>query len=100
MLQKAVQLATDRTDQSYQLTYLLLGTTLRQLGRTDEALSALEEVLQLDDRNIEANLVIGLAYRDRGEPLNACRHLQQVLRFAPGSESSERAQAALAQLPC
>lgn len=97
-LQEAVELATNPTEPAYSLVYLLVGKTLRQTGRLEEAVAALSKVLEVEESNVDAHLVIGLAYRDMGNIDKARNHLQQVLRLAPGSAMSERAQAALAQL--
>ena len=98
-LQQAVELARNPADPTYGLVYLILGKVLRQIGRTEEAVIALERVLEGGNQNAEAHLELGLAYRDQGDFFNAREHLSQVVQLAPGSPFSERARAALAQIP-
>jgi Tfp pilus assembly protein PilF len=98
-LQRAVELARNPADATYELVYLMLGRTLRQLGRNEEAAIALERVLETNEQNAEAHLELGLAYRDQGDFYRAREHLSRVVQLAPGSPFSERARAALAQLP-
>jgi Tfp pilus assembly protein PilF len=98
-LQRAVELARNPADATYELVYLMLGRTLRQLARNEEAVIALERVLETNEQNAEAHLEMGLAYRDLGDFYKAREHLSRVVQLAPGSPFSERARAALAQLP-
>lgn len=98
-LQQAVELARNPADPTYGLVYLMLGKVLRQLGRNEEAVVALERVLEGSDQNAEAHLELGLAYRDQSDFFKAREHLSQVVQLAPGSPFSERARAALAQIP-
>jgi Tfp pilus assembly protein PilF len=98
-LQRAVELARNPADTTYELVYLMLGKTLSELGRNEEAAIALERVLETNEQNAEAHLELGLAYRDQGDFFKAREHLSRVVQLAPGSPFSERARAALAQLP-
>ena len=98
-LQRAVELARNPADPTYGLVYLMLGKVLRQIGRTEEAVIALERVLEGSDQNAEAHLELGLSYRDESDFFKAREHLSRVVQLAPGSPFSERARAALAQIP-
>jgi len=85
-------------DQVYQPLHIQLAKALKELGRMQEAISALRKVIEVDDQNVEAHLELGMAYRDLSQAPAARRHLQMVVDLAPGTEASERAQAALAKL--
>jgi len=98
-LQQAVELARNPSDPTYELVYLMLGKVLRQLGRNEEAVVALQRVLESTPQHAEAHLELGLAYRDQSDFFKAREHLSQVVQLAPGSPFSERARAALAQIP-
>lgn len=98
-LQQAVELARNPADPTYGLVYLMLGKVLRQIGRNEEAVVALARVLEGSDQNAEAHLEMGLAYRDQSDFFKAREHLSRVVQLAPGSPFSERARAALAQIP-
>jgi len=98
-LQRAVELARNPADPTYGLVYLILGKVLRKIGRAEEAVIALERVLEGGDQNADAHLELGLAYRDQSDFFKAREHLSRVVQLAPGSPFSERARAALAQLP-
>jgi Flp pilus assembly protein TadD len=72
----------------------MLGTVLRQQGRTDEALAELRETVRLQPRSAEAQLSIGQMLRQRGnaagaaaafaeaERLNALKANDQAATFA------------------
>lgn len=98
-LQQAVELARNPADPTYGLVYLMLGKVLRQIGRNEEAVVSLERVLEGAEQNPEAHLELGLAYRDQSDYFKAREHLSRVVQLAPGSPFSERARAALAQIP-
>ena len=85
-------------DQLYQPIHLQLAQALVDLGRVQEAISALNKVINVEEQNVEAHLQLGFAYRDISQDPAARRHLQKVIELAPGTEASERAQAALARL--
>jgi len=85
-------------DQVYQPLNLQLATALTQLGRSQEAIAALQKVLDVEEQNIAAHLQLGMLYSDLSQTPAARRHLQKVVELAPGTEASASAQAALARL--
>ena len=86
------------TDPVYQPLHLQLARSLKELSRMQEAIAALQKIIEVDDQNIEAHLELGIAYRDLSQAPAARRHLQKVIELAPGTEASDRTQAALARL--
>lgn len=85
-------------DQVFAPLHLQLARALKQLGRMQEAIAALQKVVDADDMNVEAHLELGLAFRDVSQVPAARRHLQKVVELAPGTAAGESAQAALARL--
>ena len=78
-------------DPLYVTVRLNLAQGLLESGRTREALLAIED-LEVDGLNAaRAHLLRGTAYRDLADPVAARRHLEQVMRLAPGSEFAARA---------
>jgi tetratricopeptide (TPR) repeat protein len=75
-----------------------LARALSALGRVQEAIAALQKVVDADDLNVEAHLELGLAYADLSQEPAARRHLQKVIDLAPGTQAADRALAALARL--
>jgi tetratricopeptide (TPR) repeat protein len=75
-----------------------LARALVKLGRTQEAIAALQKVVDADDLNVTAHLELGLAYADLSQEPAARRHLQKVIDMAPGTEAADRALAALSRL--
>ena len=98
-LRQAIGLGVRDNDPGFQPLHVQLGKALVQLARPGEAVAALDKILAINPDHVEAHFVIGLAYRDTGELGSAREHLQRVVRLAPGSEFSERAQALLSRLP-
>lgn len=90
-LREAVELVPERDDGAAVLTHLLLADALRALERPDEAISALQVVLDIQPDNADAHLKIGQAYLDLGRPEAARTHLEEVRRLVPGSALSEQA---------
>jgi len=86
------------TDQLYVPVHIQLGKVLRELDRIQEAIAAFIKVVELDELNVEAHLELGMTYRDLSQVPAARRHLGKVVELAPGTEASERAQAALSRL--
>lgn len=95
----AVEMAPGADDPAFVLAHLLLGRTLRRLGRLEETLAVLEEALEADSESPDVHLALGLVYRDLGDTASARRHLQAVLRLAPGTSMSEEARHVLEHLP-
>jgi tetratricopeptide (TPR) repeat protein len=85
-------------DQVFAPMHLQLAKALKELGRMQEAIAALQKVVDADETNVAAHLELGLAYRDLSQVPAARRHLQKVIELAPGTTASERAQAALSRL--
>ena len=85
-------------DQLFTPMNIQLALALRELDRIQEAIAALNKVVQLDEANVQAHLELGIAYRDLSQVPAARRHLGKVIELAPGTEASERAQAALSRL--
>jgi len=75
-----------------------LARALMELGRAQEAIAALQKVVDADDLNVPAHLELGLAYAQLSQEPAARRHLQKVIDLAPGTEAADRALAALARL--
>lgn len=90
--------SVDASDQVYQPLHLQLAKSLKQLGRMQEAIAALQKIIEVDEQHVEAHLELGMAYRDLSQSPAARRHLQKVIDLAPGTEAGDRAQAALARL--
>lgn len=86
------------SDQMYAPLHIQLGKALRQLDRIQEAIAAFIKVFGVDEMNVEAHLELGMAYHDLSQVPAARRHLGKVIELAPGTEASERAQAALSRL--
>ena len=97
-LTEAVAAVPSRTDQVYQPLHLQLAKSLIGLDRTQEAIAALTKVIEVNEENIEAHLQLGFAHRDLGQRRVAREHFERVIQLAPGTELSERAQAALARM--
>ena len=86
------------TDQLFAPLHIQLGKALRELDRIQEAIAAFIKVFEVDEMNVQAHLELGMAYRDLSQVPAARRHLGKVIELAPGTEASERAQAALSRL--
>ena len=82
----------------YPILYLSLAEALVMIGRSQEALGALER-MEVLPANARAEYLRGLAYRDLGEVGDARTHLQRVLRRAPGSALASQALQVLESLP-
>jgi tetratricopeptide (TPR) repeat protein len=90
--------AVSSRDQAFAPLHQQLAKALKELGRMQEAIAALQKVVTADDTNVGAHLELGFAYRDISQIPAARRHLQKVIELAPGTPASESAQAALARL--
>ena len=97
-LTEAVAAVPSQSDQIYQPLHLQLGKSLIDLGRSQEAIAALNKVIEVNDDNVEAHLQLGVAHRDMGQPRVAREHYERVIQLAPGTELSERARVALARM--
>ena len=86
------------SDGAYIPLQLQLSKALSELGRTQEALAALQKIIAVEPNYVEAHLLMGLAYRDMGQTRVAREHLEKVIELAPGTGLAERAQAALARI--
>ena len=94
-LGQAIQITVQSSDPAYGLARVLLAEGLIKLGRPLEAIGTLESVTEQRNFAAHAHLLLGLAYRDLVEETSARRHLEDVLRLAPGTDLSERAIEAL-----
>ena len=97
-LTEALGAVLSRTDQVYQPLHLQLAKSLIGLDRTQEAIAALAKVIEVNEEHVEAHLQLGIAHRDLGLTRVAREHFERVIQLAPGTELSERAQAALARM--
>ena len=61
----------------------LLGTTLLALGRTDEAIAALEEAIQVKPTHLGARYQLARALDAKGRVRPAMRHYRAVMRIDP-----------------
>lgn len=86
------------TDPLFAPLHLQLAKALKELDRVQEAISALQKIVDADAGNVDAHLELGLAYRDLSQASAARRHLEKVIELAPGTEASASARAALARL--
>ena len=98
-LAQAAEMRVSSGDPVHSLIRVLLAQALLKQGRPLEAIRALEPIKNERGSSAETNLITGLAYRDLGEHTSARRHLEAVLRLAPGSDLSEQAIEALQELP-
>ena len=98
-LAQGVAVSSARSDPIYEPLHVQLANALRELDRTQEAIAALNKIVEINADHVEAQLLLGLSYRDLAQYRVARMHLRKVIQLAPGTELSERAQAALAQLP-
>jgi len=85
-------------DQMFAPLNLQLARSLKELDRMQEAIAALQKVIEADEMNVAAHLELGLAYRDLSQDPAARRHLQKVIDLAPGTAAADRAQVALSRL--
>lgn len=85
-------------DQVFAPMHLQLAKGLKELDRMQEAIAALQKILNVDEGNVDAHLELGLAYRDLSQDAAARRHLQKVIELAPGTDAASSAQAALSRL--
>jgi tetratricopeptide (TPR) repeat protein len=76
--------------------YLLLGRSCDRLGRSVEAIAALNRAVACDPDLFEAYLFLGEALAKAGRPTEAKRHLERAAQLAPPNE--QRPQHALARL--
>lgn len=98
-LAQGVAIGVARNDNLFQPLHLQLAKALRELERIEEAIASLDKIIELNPDNVEAHLLLGLSHRDLAHYRVAGTHLRKVVQLAPGTELSERARAALAQLP-
>lgn len=89
-LSEATSAPVPSNDQTFVLSRLLLAEALIKNGRPQEALGALELLLE-DRAHARALLLAGMAHRDLGELDRAADRLRDVLRRAPGTGLAERA---------
>lgn len=76
-------------DPQYQSAYFNLGVLAMQSQNTDEAISYLEKVVQMDSNHVNAHLYLGILYGDyRNNNAKAIEHYQQYLDLG-GSRAAE-----------
>ena len=65
-------------------THLQLGLTLEELGQRDAAMAAYEAALKLRQDFFQARYRLGLLHREKGNSVDAIRHLNEVIKMYPG----------------
>ena len=63
-----------------------LATKYLQAGRTDEAVTQLEQALRLQPADAEAHSNLGTALQQQGQIGAAMQHLREAVRLAPGDD--------------
>ena len=71
-------------DPNHYESNLLLGTLLREEGRTEEAVACLEHAARLRGEDLAVKFSLGAAYLATGRMTEAQRLLEEVARAAPG----------------
>ncbi|MCX5884414.1 MAG: tetratricopeptide repeat protein [Proteobacteria bacterium] len=64
-----------------------LGSTLRVLGRNDQAIEELEKIISIRQDFAPAHHALGLAYWTKGDNASATKHLQEYLRIESGQNN-------------
>jgi len=91
-LKEGLDLDPDSTRFRNELASMLaaLGRDAVSQGRTDEAVSAFKEVLDISPERFDAYLGLARAYLLQGEYLKALDTAQQALRLDPGNDEAQR----------
>ena len=82
MVKKASVLASSDTSAA---TWLTIGRVNAELGRNDSALAAYKKSLDFNDKNLEAQIRVGMMLVRKGQPEEALRYLEKAHEQAPDS---------------
>jgi tetratricopeptide (TPR) repeat protein len=63
------------------------GLRLLKAGQVDQAIEALEKVLQADSDDAKAHMFLGIAYNQKGDRLRAIHHLEESVRLEETARS-------------
>lgn len=72
-------------------TWLTLGRVNAELGRNNAALAAYKKSLELDDKNLEAKIRVGMMLMQKGQAEQAITYLEKAHEQAPDSAGPIRA---------
>jgi tetratricopeptide (TPR) repeat protein len=77
-------------DERYVPAYLALGQLFFEVGALDEAAEVLEDALEIDGKNAEAQMLLGMIHALRGEDAKARRMLSALEKNDPNKAKQLR----------